>query len=398
MICSHDNVLDKNVILYVQVTDMNLEASRVDNETVIVKWDSEESDLFDIYIDDVIMRRNTKSTRHSINMGYQSRIKVKNTRNEKSESLVIEGDRRVVYEKLRGGIIDISSMDDSVSRGFKEFITENGESGDLLRVNVEVSKKDFNTEARLIKSGDTIQSSTSDKNIYLPFGFREEDQWVKIQSGDKSETLTYDTENESLVVGDTRYGFGESFVLGGRRVVLAKGSVVIVLEDSLPLVFPEEGTQQEITLDAGTVAVGVTMAKNFIQVRDKEVSGETSVSSHVLMFDPATDERLVATEINKTVDESLTLGKCTWKASGSTKTLVDTLDYDPSEVKIHSVSGTTLNSSNINTTGISFSSDDSSIFFGASSQAKLSYSDDKILVQFMNTETGEYITKAQFER
>lgn len=377
---------------------MNLVASRVDNETVVVKWETNGSDLFDIYVDDVAVRRNSKTTRHSINMGCQSRIMVQNTSNDTSETLIVEGDRKVIYDKLRGGVIDIASMDDSVSRGFKEFITENGESGDILRVNVKISNQNFNTEARLIKSGDVIDSSTNDKNIYLPFGFRQDDQWVKIKSGSRSDKLTFEKETESLVVGGAKYGFGESFVLGGRRVVLAKGSVVIVLEDSLPLSFPEEGTQTEVTLDAGTVATGITMANNFIQVRDRKSSGDTSVSSHVLMFDPVTDERLAVTEINRTVDESLTLGKCTWKTAGITRNLVDTLDYDPSEVRIHSASGTTLNSSNINTTGLSFSSDDSSIFFGSSSQVRVSYSDDKILVQFMNRKTGEYVTKTQFER
>lgn len=377
---------------------MNLEASRVNNDTVVVKWLSGGSDMFDIYVDDILVRKNTTSSQHSINMGCHNRITVNNTTTHDSESLIIEEDRKMIYEKLRGGVIDISKMGDSVSHGFKEFITENGESGDILRVNVEISNKDYNTEARLVKSGDTIESASSDKNIYLPFGFRKDDQWVKIQSGDRSETLTYDRDNQSLVVGNKKYGFGESFLLGGRRVVLAKGSVVIVLEDSLPLDFPEDGTQTEITLDAGTVTMGVTMATNFIQIREKEESGSTSVSSHVLMFDTSTDERLIVTEISKETDESLTVGKCTWRSAGTTKTLVDTLDYDPSGVNIHSISGTTLNSSSIDTTGLSFSSDDSSIFFGKSSQVKLSYIDDKIVVQFMNRESGEYVTKAQFER
>ncbi len=379
---------------------MNLEASRVDNDTVVVKWSSSDSDVFDIYVDDSLVRKNTRSSQHSINMGYQSRITVKNITTRESESLIIEGDRKVMYERLRGGVIDISEMDDSVSHGFKEFITENGESGDILRVNVEISNRDYNTEARLVKSGETIESASSDKNIYLPFGFRKEDQWVKISSGDRSETLTYEKDSQSLVVGNQKYGFGESFVLGGRRVVLAKGSVVIVLEDSLPLAFPEDGTQTEITLDAGTVTMGVTMATNFIQIREKEDSGSTSVSSHVLMFDNSTDERLAVTEITKTIDESLTTGKCTWRSLGPTKTLVDTMDYDPSGVNIHSLDprGTTLNSSSIDTTGLSFSSDDSSIFFGKSSQVRLSYLDDQIVVQFIDRDSGEYVTKAQFER
>lgn len=377
---------------------MNLDAVRVDKDTVVVKWITNDSDLFDIYIDGVVVRKNTKTGTHSINMGYQSSITVKNTNTQQEESLVIEGDKRIMYEKLRGGVIDISAMDESVSHGFKQFITENGESGDILRVNVEISNRDYKTEARLVKSGETIHSSSSDKNIYLPFGFKGNDQWVNIQAGDISETLTYEKDSESLVVGKQKYGFGESFVLGGRRVVLAKGSVVIVLEDSLPLAFPEDGTQSEITLDAGTVAMGITMATNFIQIREKESTGPTSISSHVLMFDPSTDERLEATEINKSVDESLTIGKCTWKSSGPARTLVDTFEYNPLGVNIHSSLGTKLNSSTIDTTGLSFSSDESSIFFGKSSQSRISYIDEKIVVQFMDRKSGEYVTKAQFER
>lgn len=377
---------------------MDLKASRIDNETVVVNWVSKKNDIFDIYIDDIIVRRDTRSNTHSVTMGYQGVIRVKNKTDDKEETLIIEGDRESVYEQLRGGIIDISNMSEKYSYGFKEFITEHGTTGDLLKVKVELLKNDIKTEARLVKNGDTIYSNNADKNIYLPFGFSNQDQYVNIQSGDKTEQMTYNNDTESLVVGSNNYGYGESFVLGGRRVVLAKGSVVIILEDSLPLDFPEEGTQTEITTDSGTTAMGITMAKNFIQVKGKEDSGGTSISSHVLMFNPVTDERLKVTEINKSVDDSLTLGKSTWKSIDASKTLIDILDYDPSEVNIHSVTGTTLNTSNINTTGISFSSDDSSIFFGSSSQTKLTYSDEKIQVQFMNSETGLYVTKAQFER
>ncbi len=382
---------------------LNLEASRVGDETVVVRWDrGDGTDLFDVHVDGALVRRGTRSSTHSIDAGRQRKITVRNVTRGASESLVIEDDRRAMYDRLRGGVIDLSRMDetDPSTRGFKEFLAENGETGDVLRVNVEISDRGFSTEARLVKSGDTIQSTSGDNNLYLPFGYREGDQWVKIQagSGGRSETLRFDGDTETLVVGSDAYGFGESFVVGGRRVVLARGSVVVILEDSLPLAFPEDGIQEEVTLDSGTVAMGVTVASAFLQVREKEEVGDTSVSSHVLMLDPATDERLVVTEIDKSVDDSLTLGRCTWRTAGPDKSLVDTLDYDASGVRIHSVSGTVLNSSRVDTTGLSFSSNDSSIFFGSSSQVRLAYSDDKILVQFRDGDTGEYVTKTQFER
>ena len=189
---------------------MNLKATRIDNENVVIKWNSPSPHRYNIYVDGKLVRTNTTSTSHSIHMGYQSIIKVENIDNSTSESLSIEKDKQMVYKKLKDGIIDISAMSETVTNGFKEFIVENGESGDLLKVNVELSKQVLNTEARLIKSGDTLHSNSNDKNIYLPFGFSENNQWVNIKSGDKTETLTYDNMNQSLVVGDQKYGFDES--------------------------------------------------------------------------------------------------------------------------------------------------------------------------------------------
>ena len=377
---------------------MNLRASRIDNKNIVIEWDGNPGEKYTIFIDGNIVRENTTSKKHSILIDSHDEIRVLNVQTNDISSLKLEHDSQMMYDKLKGGLIDISSMSDDVSREFKKFIVENGTSGDLLKVNVDLLDNNFNTEARLVKSGDIISASSSDKNIYLPFSFSDKPQEVIMKTGDKLESMTYDNFDQSLVIDSNRYGFGESFVLGGRRVVLAKGSVVIVLEDSLPLSFPEEGVQSEITTDVGTVAFGSMMATSYIQIKNKESSGETSLSLHVYIYNPSTDERLHATQINKTIDNSLTVGQCTWKAVDTTSSLSDTLKYGPSEVSIQSISGSQINTSTVDSTGLSFSSDDSSIFFGTSSQFKLSYVNDKILVMYLDKNTGMYTVKTQFER
>lgn len=377
---------------------MNIRASRIEKENLFVEWEGGLGEKFNIYLDGNVVREKTTMKRHSIEMDSHREIKVINTETNESSSITFENDKQAMYDKLKNGVIDLSSMDNSVSREFKAFIVENGTSGDILRVNIDVSGQLLNAEARLVKNGDTICSSDSDKNIYLPFSFSDKPQEVIMKSGDKVETLKYDIEEESLIVDSRRYGFGESFVLGGRRVVLGQGSVVVIFEDSLPLSFPEEGIQTEITTDAGTLSSGAMMATNYIQIKSKEQSGDTVMGSHVYLYNPSTDQRLYATNISKSINSEMTIGECTWKSLNTSNVMSDTLKYCPTSVSIMAVSGSEINTSIVDNTGLSFSSDESSIFFGKSSQFKLSYENNKVLIMHLNPETGLYKVKAQFER
>ena len=94
----------------------------------------------------------------------------------------------------------------------------------------------------------------------------------------------------------------------------------------------------------------------------------------------------------------MTVGECTWQSLNTSNVMSDTLKYCPTSVSIRAVSGSEINTSIVDNTGLSFSSDESSIFFGTSSQFKLSYENNKVLIMHLNPETGLYKVKAQFER
>lgn len=377
---------------------MDLEASKIDGDGIIVEWEGEDNGRYDVFVDDVLVRGNTSSHKHSVDPQSNEIIRVVNKATGDSGAMITEKDSKKMYEMMKTGTIDLSGMGPVRSRLLKEFVVSNGTSGDLLKVDVRMNSTSFQTEARLVKNGDTVRSSDNDRNIYLPFGFSEEDQVVVFESGENRETLHYDVSTKTLKVDDSRYGFGDSFVLGGRRVALAEGSVVIIMEDSLPLVFPQDGVQQEITVESGTVVSGSMMAKSFIQVKQKESRGNTEVNSYVFSYDPETDERLGVSQIERTVDDAMTSSECTWKTVNTEKVLNNTLKYGPSEVSIESASGSVISTSTVNNTGLSFSSDESSIFFGPSCQFKISYDDGKVLVQHLDSSTGTYVTKTQFEQ
>ena len=171
---------------------MNVRAIRTSQQNMVLTWDGSSNDRFNISVDDVLMRENTSIKKYSISVGFQHRIKIENITTGSVESLTLENDKKQMYDKIKDGIIDIASMNDDVSREFKEFLVENGTSGDLLRVNVDIDGRAFRTDARLAKNGDNISVSSSDRNIYLPFGFANDSQEVTLTSSDKSvETLTY---------------------------------------------------------------------------------------------------------------------------------------------------------------------------------------------------------------
>ncbi|CAN0501718.1 unnamed protein product [Laminaria digitata] len=110
-----------------------------------------------------------------------------------------------------------------------------------------LNEKTFLTNAIFVEDGYVSSEITS--NILLPFEGRNTDQHVKIGSN----SINYTHETKNVTVDGVSREFGESLVLGGRNVTLARGSIVIILTDTLQKYFPEEGLQGEVISNEGTV-------------------------------------------------------------------------------------------------------------------------------------------------
>ena len=113
--------------------------------------------------------------------------------------------------------------------------------------------------------GSTV-SVSGDKNLFLPFtpDSSNKNQVVTLENKVKSEVddenkyaskvqLMYTPEEDSFVLGDRVLKVGDKFELFGRSVTVADGSIVLVFEDTVQLVYPFDiSTASNVTTTAGS--------------------------------------------------------------------------------------------------------------------------------------------------
>ena len=306
---------------------------------------------------------------------------------------------KVLYDSMKDSIIDVAAMDSSGVKEMKKFVYDHGKTGDLLRVNVSLNDNTFLTEATFVENGAELQSL--DTNLFLPFDGLADNNETCTEVTISSSKFKY--ENDIITLNDEDISFGIPFMMAGRRVVLAKGSVVIILEDTLAKDFPEDGVQEEIINNDGTLALGDVTTVGISQLERKEDSGNTSVISYVFLHDETTDERTCVSKRTHTVDffdtattSQIDLG---YVDSSDIKTIENVVNYSSSDVNIRSISSTGEESiATINVDGLSFSSDDSSINFPGGWVIKFDEPTDTIQIQYYDTVSGTYVTKREFGR
>lgn len=304
---------------------------------------------------------------------------------------------RELYNSMKDSVIDVSRMDLDGIVSLKQFVYENGSTGDILKLNVMLNDKTFLTNAIFVEDG--YENSEITSNVLLPFEGKGEDQYVKIGSN----SINYTHETKNVTVDGVSRGFGESFVLGGRNVTLARGSVVIILTDTLQKDFPQEGLQGEVIDNEGTVSLGDVTTTNTILIEGKELTGETSVSSYVFFRDATTDQRTCAIQYLKTVDLAQTACTATvnigYVDGSDDRSLEQVIKYNSTSVDLRSVNSTGDSSiSTLDVNGISFDSNSAGLILGDSTKFGIFYdeSNDLLQIKYYDSIAGEYIVKREF--
>jgi len=168
-------------------------------------------------------------------------------------------------------------------------------------------------------------------------------------------------------------------------------------------IFPQDGVQNEIITNGGSIALGDVTTSDTILIETKEDTGETSVSNFVVFHDGITDERRCVMKNSKTVDENQT--ECSTSVSigyvdnSNTRSLEDVIQYTPTGMDIRSVTDTGIESvSTMNVDGLSFNSDDVGVILGSSPQFRLFYDESSDTLQIQYMDTGTWVTKREFSR
>lgn len=168
-------------------------------------------------------------------------------------------------------------------------------------------------------------------------------------------------------------------------------------------IFPQDGVQNEIIENGGSIALGDVTTSDTILIETREDTGETSVSNFVVFHDDTTDERRCVMKNSKTIDEAQTA--CTTSVSigyvdnSSTRSLENVLEYTPGGMNVRSVTDAGTESiSTMDIDGLSFNSDNVGVILGSSTQFRLFYDDTTETLQIQYMDTGSWVTKREFSR
>ena len=304
---------------------------------------------------------------------------------------------RSLYESMKSSIIDIARMEDEGILSLKQFIYEYGKTGDILRMNVNVHDTMVVSDVVFVENG--YETNEITENLLLPFEGKNEDQCVTIDG----KKIQYEFSTNNVEIDGSPVTFGDSFFLGGRRVTLARGSIVLIVQDVLPKPFPLEGLQSEIVNNNGTMVLGGVTTSSTILIESKNDSGDTVVTNYILFRNTVTDQRTCAIEYIKSSDILQTTGTSIvnmgYVDNTETRSLEKVLQYRSDETNIRSVNQVGEESiANINIEGISFSSDDSGLILGENAEFGIFYdsSTDKLQIKYYDTLSSQYVTKREF--
>lgn len=255
---------------------------------------------------------------------------------------------------------------------FVNHFSEVVQAGDkiLEPVSLRGAKKDILTTA--MTDGKTLEI-VDESSLFLPFSEnRESMQTVTLRHKAEETTLVYDASCNSVAYRGAAYAVGDSMEMFGKLVTVGDGSIVLVFSDVVAKVFPFTAAQAlSVVGTSGSSFMKnqvVCNISNMIASKTTGAAGDTSASCWVHDTDLFTTEEI--TRMIHTVDETsafatLSLGG-TQNASAN-KFIEPTLQMSSTSTPISAQdSSDATRSALFESTGLSFDSNDSAVYFGAS--------------------------------
>lgn len=302
------------------------------------------------------------------------------------------------------GVYDTTRFDRATHDAFVMHFSEVVEAGDkiLAPVSLRGTKRDLLTTA--VKDGATLDI-VDDSSLFLPFSEGKDSvQTVTLRRGSEESTMVYDAACNSVCYHGVPYAVGESMQVFGKMVTVGDGSIVLVFSDVVAKVFPFTATQALSVVGTSGSSFMKNLAcntANLIASKTTGAKGDTSASCWVHDTDLSTTEEI--TRMIHTVDEAsafgtLSLGVLHTDASAN-KFIEPTLQLSSTSTTISAQDGSDATRSALfESTGLSFDSDDSAVYFGASKQFRIKFSDGSpSFLQVQSSDgAGGYVTKTEF--
>lgn len=324
-----------------------------------------------------------------------------------------------LYEsiKLEDGTYDATQLEKKTHDVFLKYFSDVVKSGDTIYTSVILKGASKNIQTTAVVK-DTTTNVSGTQNLFLPFTTdSEETQTVTLRNGveqDQTEepvkyastvNLVYSPTEDSFVLGDKVYTIGDKFELFGKMVTVADGSIVLVFEDTVALVYPFDITSAPKVLDTLGSQFTKNLTCNIINIVGSKTStttGSTASSSWVYDSDAVTISE--ATRIVHTIDENSEAGKISIgvrHTDGASNVFIEPViqcEAGSTTISAQDASDNTI-STTINSTGILFDNDDSAIYFGSTQQFRIIFlagTPNILSVQAYDSVSGDYASRMDF--
>lgn len=294
---------------------------------------------------------------------------------------------------VEGGAFDLSHTDQGTIRDLRRF--------GVIRPGDRVILASSTNPLVAVGSGETITESGS---FYVIPSFVEgTEQYLCMETQEGSHIVTFDNSESFVGYDSNRYCHGDKFVIGSKMVEVVKGSLILILHDDVPLLFPGGVTTASQVATAGDIVLRDLILKCSNQVTTK-VSGDFTYGiSSYYVYNPITGTTLEATRVSHGINDAGDTGSMSFNVlytpSTGPQLIHNALEIEPSKTTISTIDSSGALEATFDSSGLRFNSDSGDVYFGASQEFRIHYEPSSgnnpsmLQIQGYDSSTSGYVTR-----
>ncbi len=271
--------------------------------------------------------------------------------------------------------------------------------GDTLLLRDQNSDETYTLKA--VGNGGTICKNGS---FYIIPSFEtEEEQCVCMETLMGSKLIKFDRTESFVKYDDNIYTYGDKFSIGDQMVNVVKGSIILILYDDGPGLFPGGATTASQVLTSGDVVMRDLIMRSSYQVTEKVDGDYTYGQTSFFMYNSSANSTQEATRVTHFLDDGQTTGGVTidvlYTPSTGSAVLHRSVVIEPSETTFTTIDSTTTTAATFDTNGLRFNSNTADVYFGESQDFRIHYepasgNDPSMLqIQGYDSTSDSYITR-----
>lgn len=309
--------------------------------------------------------------------------------------------------RMADGVYDTTRFDKTLHDVFVANFSEIITSGDKILAPVVVNGVSHHVEAVGVQEGTCMKIEDENlPNVFLPFSSEKLDtpQTVSLQRQGIDATLAYDSSANNFSYGGESYGVGDRFEMFGQTVTVGDGSIVLIFSDTVSKTWPFASSKALSVVGAAGSHFMKNITANVANLVGQKADGETGSTYNSAWIHNTTDSTTV--EISRTthqldeLSENATLSFGVLHTDDANNKFVEPtlqMAYDNTTISTQDDNDATT-SATFKSDGLSFDTDDASIYFGADKNFRIRFASGTpslLQIQSYDSVAGEYVTRQE---